>query len=352
MKPGALLLLLPHIAWAFRRSGPTSQFKKYSLVSKVCATKRNNRAIVPSESPIDPLEEVKVTADFGKKPSAKRKATKKPDAEYSLVSSKTAEQQSLSEASSANDGLTAEQRILLEEAKILRTLPLELFYGFRSFAEQLIPRFALITLTFHVMLLIPVLQYLKFSMGMSIGPYLYIGPALFLVPYITFWLWENDVTKVPVLDEQLRKYIRAQKTLADDGLPKETENLMRIVEANVQPESTQRLAYLRLIASVDIDIIYDEVNAVKSRVAASNKSSTGASDDANAKSARSLSTLTTFDPDKSDADGASLGLSNGPRQTGSVLQAAQEVIKSSLAQGKDRKTLLEELKQLQKDLEK
>ena len=46
-------------------------------------------------------------------------------------------------------------------------------------------------------------RYIKKTTGESIIPYLYIGPLLYLVPYGTFWTWENDVVPVRYVDERL-----------------------------------------------------------------------------------------------------------------------------------------------------
>ena len=46
-------------------------------------------------------------------------------------------------------------------------------------------------------------RYIKRTTGESIIPYLYIGPLLYLVPYGTFWTWENDVLPVRYIDERL-----------------------------------------------------------------------------------------------------------------------------------------------------
>ena len=86
------------------------------------------------------------------------------------------------------DYLSLDQKILLSQAEILRTLPLDFFLSFRNLCEQVVPRFGIYTLTFHVILLIPIIRIVKFQLNASIYPFLYIGPILFLVPYLFFWI--------------------------------------------------------------------------------------------------------------------------------------------------------------------
>ena len=61
--------------------------------------------------------------------------------------------------------------------------------------EQLVPRTAFLSLTIHVMMLVPLLKFIKIDLQQSIIPYLYLGPLVFMVPYIIFYLWDNNILK-------------------------------------------------------------------------------------------------------------------------------------------------------------
>jgi hypothetical protein len=227
-------------------------------------------AVVKVEDIIDPLEEVK--ASSGTKGIIRRpKSIKKEGTVVSLG------KEALIAIPDDDDsvGLSPEQRITLQQATILKTLPSEFFLGFRDFADQLVPRFAFITVTIHIMLLIPILQVMKFSLGMNIAPLLYMAPLLFLFPYVAFWLWENDRFEIPIFDEKVKTYIKTQKLVAEEILQKDEDSLYRAVKSSGDPDSTQRLAYLQLLAKVDVDILCDEVLAVKSRVAAQQSRKSG-----------------------------------------------------------------------------
>jgi hypothetical protein len=69
-----------------------------------------------------------------------------------------------------------ETMLLQEEANILQTLPTNLLIVFNNLMEQIVWRFAFVCVTTHVMLLIPVLRYVKLTLGMSIIPFIYIFP--------------------------------------------------------------------------------------------------------------------------------------------------------------------------------
>jgi hypothetical protein len=164
------------------------------------------------------------------------------------------------------DNLTIDQRILLSQAEILRTLPLDYFLSFRNICEQLVPRFGIYTLTFHVILLIPIIRIVKFQLNASVYPFLYIGPALFLVPYVFFWLWENDVYAVPIIDTGLQRYLQKQKQSATKILEQERSQLMTAARTSEDDDVIKKLANLSLMSSIDIENLMSEVLAIKKRI--------------------------------------------------------------------------------------
>ena len=53
--------------------------------------------------------------------------------------------------------LTVEERLMKRQARMLQSLPADVFFDFRNVVEQLLPRIAVITCTVYVMFLIPIL---------------------------------------------------------------------------------------------------------------------------------------------------------------------------------------------------
>lgn len=230
------------------------------------------------------------------------------------------------------DELTTDQKVLLSQAEILRTLPLDYFLSFRNICEQLVPRFGIYSLTFHVILLIPIIRIVKFQLNASVYPFLYIGPALFLVPYAFFWLWENDVCEVPIFDARLLQYVKKQKDSAARILLKDSDVLLAAVKEGNDQSAIKKLANLKLMSVIDIDNFMSEIIAVKKRIK-------GQSD--------RNSTLSTFALDNSAVSKQQVNFNDD------VNSAVKTLIESSLLgeENESPQTLLEKLKQLEKDLE-
>jgi hypothetical protein len=231
----------------------------------------------------------------------------------------------------SNDGLTLDQRILLKQAEILRTLPLDFFMSYRGICEQIVPRFGLYTLTFHVILLIPLLRIVKFQLDQSIFPFLYIGPALFLVPFVFFFLWENDITEVKIFDRRLLRYVQQQKNAATETLRKDRNELMKVAATTNDLGVIKKIADLSLMSTIDVDNLISEIISIKKRI----KGRSG-----------NNPILSTFTPDVSSIP------KNG-KSSDDINKIGQTLVETSLlGDNGDEKSLLEKLKELQKGLDK
>jgi hypothetical protein len=231
----------------------------------------------------------------------------------------------------SNDGLTLDQRILLKQAEILRTLPLDFFMSYRGICEQVVPRFGLYTLTFHVILLIPLLRIVKFQLDQSIFPFLYIGPALFLVPFVFFWLWENDITEVKIFDQRLLRYVQRQKDAATETLRKERDELMNVAATTGDLGVIKKIADLSLMSTIDVPNLISEIISIKKRIKGRSENNP---------------ILSTFTPDVSSIQ------KNG-KYSDDINKIGQTLVETSLlGDSGGEESLLEKLKELQKDLDK
>lgn len=292
-----------------------------------------------SMDPLDPLEDAPQTAESRRRQtifSKPKNLNPIPKVTIRKPSSKSDEKKGFSakkKSESDTDCLSLDQKILLSQAEILRTLPLDFFLSFRNLCEQVVPRFGIYTLTFHVILLIPIIRIVKFQLNASIYPFLYIGPILFLVPYLFFWIWENDVAEVPVFDQRLLKYVQKQKDAATKILDKERNELMLLAKNSDSQETIKKLANLTLMSTIDVENFMSEIISIKKRIKGR---------------AEKNPTLATFSQDIALVSDKQVNFNDD------VNSAVKTLIETSLlGQGNEsEKSLLEKLKQLQKDLDK
>lgn len=291
-----------------------------------------------SIDPIDPLEGSPDTSVNKYRPKTKNAVmSQSKSVERTKKPSKPAKAQGFPLAtpvlSRDDDKLTLDQKILLSQAEILRTLPLDYFLSFRNICEQLVPRFGVYSVAFHVILLIPIIRIVKFQLNASVYPFLYIGPALFLVPYVFFWLWENDVCKVPIFDTALQRYVEKQKKSATKIFKKEEAQLMKLARNSGDQETIKKIANLSLLSAIDIENFVSEITAIKKRIKGR---STG------------NSTLSTFSQDNSAVSDVSVNFNDN------INDAVKTFVEASLLgdQKESEKSLLEKLKQLEKDLDR
>ena len=297
----------------------------------------------PGESidPIDPLGEFQ-NIPVGRfrpqqkknpsQPPLKTNKTKQDDSNIPRKPKKLKLMESTTAPYDRTDKLTTDQKVLLSQAEILRTLPLDYFLSFRNICEQLVPRFGIYSLTFHVILLIPIIRIVKFQLNASVYPFLYIGPALFLVPYAFFWLWENDVCEVPIFDARLLQYVKKQKDSATRILLKDSGDLLKAANRGDDELAIKKLANLKLMSVIDIDNFMYEIIAVKKRIK-------GQSDRSSA--------MSTFTLDNSATSKQQVNFNDD------VNSAVKTLIENSLLgeENESPQSLLQKLKQLEKDLE-
>ena len=281
-----------------------------------------------------PLSPKSIEESAAKVPAKKSaKSVKKKSSSSSSSASESSSSASESKIDDGMDGLTLDQKILLGQAEILRTLPLDFFLSFRNICEQLVPRLSVYALTFHVILLIPVIRIVKFQLNASIYPFIYIGPVLFLIPYLLFWLWENDVTNIPVFDNWLLKYVKKQKDGATKTLEKEKNDLMVLAKVSNDADTIKKLSNLILMSTIDTEMFISEIISIKKRIK-------GRAD--------KNPPLSTFSQDNAIFGDNKINVNDD------VNSAVKTLIETSLLgeAGENEKSLLEKLKQLQKDLDK
>jgi hypothetical protein len=144
-------------------------------------------------------------------------------------------------------------------------LSTDLYLSFIVLLDQLVSRVSLVALTFHVMMMIPLLQYLKINLGVSITPFLYIGPFVLLVPYIAYFLWEYNLVSIPIIDLKLKDVLYKQKRLAEELLRNNQVELLNSAtnQLDVSIEGDRRdlnkLILARLLAKMDVDVLYTDV---------------------------------------------------------------------------------------------
>ena len=106
---------------------------------------------------IDPFDGIKDTP----KRSTTRKISKKDrtarDSTEPMSPSSTQQQTPVPVKPAPAEILTVEERLMNRQAKMLQSLPADVFFDFRNVVEQLLPRIAVITCTVYVMMLIPIL---------------------------------------------------------------------------------------------------------------------------------------------------------------------------------------------------
>jgi TusA-related sulfurtransferase len=238
------------------------------------------------------------------------------------------QQQSIDMKPIIYDEKEIETMLLQEEANILKSLPTNLLIVFNNLMEQVVWRFAFVTVTTHVMLLIPVLRYVKLTLEMSIIPYIYIFPMLFIFPFIIYGLWDTNITTISYIDELLLSFLKNQQNLAKINLEEQNNKFLL---NDITPESVKYFAYVRLFTRISPDVLRDEILALKQK--------------ASGKKLTILSTST-----ESNIDIESFPMNSNNNNNMNVVNAAQTIIKVVSATGQDQKDTLNELKELQQML--
>lgn len=171
--------------------------------------------------------------------------------------------------------LVVESTVAEAEAKLAESLPLYMLTTFQQVCSTLVPRLSFIMFLLHVILLLPALRFLKVDLGLSIGPFLYIGPVLLTVPFASLLLWDLDVYESPVITRGLELFVAAEKSRASVTLREDGARLLGIVRAELgqeeYAESTeagtasplQRLTYASVLSETDAQELANRTLGIK-----------------------------------------------------------------------------------------
>eukprot|EP00597_Dinobryon_sp_UTEXLB2267_P005513 CAMPEP_0170076978 /NCGR_PEP_ID=MMETSP0019_2-20121128/13881_1 /TAXON_ID=98059 /ORGANISM="Dinobryon sp., Strain UTEXLB2267" /LENGTH=245 /DNA_ID=CAMNT_0010289019 /DNA_START=258 /DNA_END=995 /DNA_ORIENTATION=+ len=233
------------------------------------------------------------------------------------------------------------------ESSILPTIPMEVYLSFQDLCRQYVPRLSIISVTIHLMMLVPTLKYIKSNTDISITPFFYLGPIIFMIPFGVLFLWENNLIQLRMVDAKLRQMvdiiISKSKKLANDKEKIDEFNRMfldisRFNDLKSQTELNDLLkkqAYVRLIAKMDADSLCNEVMALK---LLSNKN-------------RKVIATTSSQSSSSPSNILPVRGERGGDRDASVASAVQLLLSRAEAQGQSKTEVLEELKNLQRDLQ-
>jgi len=224
--------------------------------------------------PIDPLENIKVSKKINPSLISSKKIDNKLD---NVTKSIYIDNESLSKlVRNKNEiGLSNVTNILpILEADKLKDLPIQFYKYCINFLDQLVQRGSFISITVHLMLLIPILRYMKLELGLSIVPFIYLGPLVFIIPFAVSYLWEQDAFEFYFIDNKLKSFLVKQQTIAIDFLTdRETQSLTDITtQLNESEQNNESLYYLlnenkladkvivsRLLSKLDIEVFYTEI---------------------------------------------------------------------------------------------
>lgn len=152
--------------------------------------------------------------------------------------------------------LNSTERIALVKVRLIELVEqrsenfaLEVLIEFQKTMQQYIPIVALFMLTLHVALLIPTIFRLQNVYQESILPFLYIGPVLFTLPYLLFFLWENDILPISYMDDRFRCFLNYLKASAQEQVARDEKALEEsLVDNSVPVNSLKDMALMRLLA--------------------------------------------------------------------------------------------------------
>ena len=204
---------------------------------------------------------------------------------------------SSTKAASASEEVDSEVGVYMGE--VIRVLPNNVINAYKTVAEKITIRLSLLSLTIHVMMLIPFLNSYKKMLlaidhtlgaadssavgaAVSVVPFLYISPIIILLPFLYYYLWENDIDlyyKIPsnLFDIKLKEFIASQKVYAVDKLKDESDAILSAVyndgvldndrdrgddDKAYMTKMRKNFAYLQVLSMVDVEVLFNEcVNA-------------------------------------------------------------------------------------------
>ena len=210
------------------------------------------------------------------------------------------------------------------EISLLPKLPNEIYSMYISYCRQFVPRVSITAAVLYVMLLIPSLKYIKLFTQISPLPFLYLGPVVFVIPYLVLYLWESNILDLPFMNAKLVQLITAlqQKatkyleTESNDIIPGDISEELKFSPSDDLDSVISKRAFIQLITKIDVESLAKEVLALK---------------------AKGL-------PISSPS-------SNLDQPSSSVSDAVQSLLSQVSAEGGTSQEILEELKQLQRELD-
>jgi hypothetical protein len=152
------------------------------------------------------------------------------------------------------------------DIQILQILPSFQMNLFRYILGQYISRLSLITFAVYLMLLVPILKYVKFVLHDSIVPYLYIGPLIVTIPYIVFWSWDNNINDINFIDLKFKTFVANQSKLAKLQIKKllSVKNEKNDYKNKIENEPTNiDLQYINLMSEIDPESMFEEIIKLK-----------------------------------------------------------------------------------------
>lgn len=154
------------------------------------------------------------------------------------------------------------EKLMLIEAERLKVLPLDLLTSFEKFWEDYLPVLAAGMLLFNTMLMFLADMSLS-SLGQSILPYYVTSLIVLATPFVAYWAWMLDLISVDWLDSLVNRYLVYQRREAQFVLDDQGEDLL--VKSADDPDIAVTLASLQLLASMDVEIMADEIRALKTQ---------------------------------------------------------------------------------------
>ena len=222
---------------------------------------------------------------------------------------------------------------------ILEGLPLKLHNEFNVMCRKYVERIAVVSLSLHAIVLLPFLQHIKIDLGMSIFPYLYLGPLVFFIPFLVLWLWENNFIELQFVDDRRRLFIVRLRDVCIEELEKYEEECLTLLRedemlASEKEDLIYKLAYWRLFSELEVGIIAREILDVKERVGITNGDAEGFTN-------RYLP----------GSMGTGMGSLFPVTEEANVGNAVQRLLAAARENGDTQEETLEQLKQLQKELD-
>lgn len=241
--------------------------------------------LLRATDPIDPLENSKSKDLKGKDRSAERRKkgfdTTSPASAttsrkvrnlshvsigQSIEGSAEPVSASMSELGSIEEREAAVEAYLLQlESGRAKGLSLEILIEFSKYMEKYVPVVGLFMFTVYAAVLLGVVFIRQTDPTFDITWYLWIGPALFISPYVAFFVWDFDLVAVTQLDDRLLRYIRMIRRTALERVAKDALEVRKALETSVVSSTTLKdVALFRLLARIDPETLTNEVLLLKS----------------------------------------------------------------------------------------